>query len=85
MVKAIFVLCALAAAVALASADATDQYRITSLPGLAQMPSFGMYSGYITLDNGQKLFFWFVESQNDPATDPLVVCTHAPQLNIGML
>jgi hypothetical protein len=34
-----------------------------------------MYSGYITVDaaKGRNLFYWFVESQRDPANDPLIL------------
>lgn len=49
--------------------------QITSLPGLANMPSFSMYSGYVTVDQaaGRKNFYWLVESGVNPSTDPLVV------------
>jgi hypothetical protein len=59
---------------------------ITNLPGLVSLlfcnlivqnydPGFTQYAGYITVDevNGRALFYWFVESQSDPTTDPLVV------------
>lgn len=63
---------AVAASVA-ASALADDQ--ITALPGLNFDPNFKQYSGYITVDkaNNRRLFYWFVESQNDPSTDPVVL------------
>ena len=53
------------------SASAAD--KVTSLPGLAEMPSFDMYSGYLDVTETKKLHYWFVESQNDPASDPVVV------------
>ena len=53
------------------SAAAAD--KITSLPGLDKMPSFDMYSGYLDVTATKKLHYWFVESQNDPASDPVVV------------
>lgn len=36
---------------------------------------FKQHSGYITIDaqNGRALFYWLVESQNNPSTDPLVL------------
>jgi len=34
-----------------------------------------MYAGYVPLGDqwGKKVFYWFVESQRDPKTDPLLV------------
>jgi len=51
-----------------ASAD-----KIISLPGLDKMPDFDMYSGYLDVTSTKKLHYWFVESQNDPSSDPVVV------------
>jgi len=49
--------------------------RITSLPGLAAPLPFDMFSGYITVDesHGRALFYWFVESANEPSTDPILI------------
>jgi len=47
--------------------------KITSLPGLATLPSYDMYSGYITLSGGANMFYWFIESANNPKTDPIVL------------
>jgi len=64
----------LVASTALVPAD----FRVESLPGLQTPPSFNHYAGYMPLgdDHGTSLFFWFCESQNDPATDPLVFWTN---------
>lgn len=58
-----------------AAAGAPEGDRITSLPGLSSLPSFEMYSGYVTVDegNGRALFYFFAESQGNPATDPVLV------------
>lgn len=43
---------------------------------------FKQYAGYINVNpaTGRNLFYWFVESQNAPATDPvLLVCTRSAQ------
>jgi len=57
----------------LATATAVSD-EITSLPG-APAVSFKQYSGHITVNKtaGRSLFYWFVESQNDPDNDPLVL------------
>lgn len=49
--------------------------RITSLPGLSSLPSFAMYSGYVTVDAiaGRHLFYWLVESAGSPSSDPLIL------------
>ena len=54
---------------------------ITSLPGLAVMPSFKMFSGYVDYTSPQlhsqhHTFHWVVESQGDPATDPILFWTN---------
>ena len=37
-------------------------------------PNFDQYSGYITLQGTTKnIFYWFVTSQNNPSTDPLLL------------
>ncbi|KAL6076427.1 Carboxypeptidase [Balamuthia mandrillaris] len=60
----------LALAALLASAQ---QYPVTQLPGYSG-PALKMYSGYVTVDvvRNRRLFYWFVESQGNPSTDPLV-------------
>ncbi len=34
-----------------------------------------MYAGYINVDktNNRNLYYWFVESQGNPATDPVIL------------
>eukprot|EP01104_Vermistella_antarctica_P013084 TRINITY_DN3903_c1_g2_i1.p1 TRINITY_DN3903_c1_g2~~TRINITY_DN3903_c1_g2_i1.p1 ORF type:complete len:526 (+),score=106.94 TRINITY_DN3903_c1_g2_i1:68-1579(+) len=63
--------------VAVAATNTSD--LITTLPGIAleDIP-FAQYSGYINLEPNsssteRNTFYWLVESQNDPSTDPLVV------------
>lgn len=47
---------------------------ISKLPGLAGEPNFKQYAGFVDVDasHGRQLFYWFVESQNRPATDPVI-------------
>uniref|UniRef100_G3NG08 Carboxypeptidase n=1 Tax=Gasterosteus aculeatus TaxID=69293 RepID=G3NG08_GASAC len=53
------------------AAAAADEVKY--LPGLQKQPSFKQYSGYLSVADGKHLHYWFVESQNKPATDPLVL------------
>ncbi|KAG8446534.1 hypothetical protein GDO86_014114 [Hymenochirus boettgeri] len=47
--------------------------EIIFMPGLAKQPSFRQYSGFFTVPGGRHLHYWFVESQKDPSSDPLVL------------
>ncbi|RIB17362.1 hypothetical protein C2G38_1439339 [Gigaspora rosea] len=31
------------------------------------------YSGYLDVNNGKHLFFWFFESRNNPKEDPVLI------------
>ncbi|XP_058258734.1 lysosomal protective protein isoform X1 [Hemibagrus wyckioides] len=52
-------------------APAADE--IKSLPGLSKQPSFKQYSGYFTVAGNKHLHYWFVESQKNPASSPVVL------------
>lgn len=55
---------------------APSENLIQSLPGFnISTLNFDMYSGYITIDQerGKNLFYWFVESQGNPSTDPVLL------------
>ncbi|KNC48879.1 serine carboxypeptidase [Thecamonas trahens ATCC 50062] len=45
------------------------------LPGQPATPKFEQYAGYIEVDpaNQAEYFYWLMESQNDPANDPVVL------------
>jgi serine carboxypeptidase-like clade 2 len=60
--------------VAVCCVSADDPDLITNLPG-APSVSFKQYAGYININatQGRNLFYWLVESQRDPANDPLVL------------
>jgi len=63
------ILSALAGAVM--AADEAD--RVTEMPDLAKFDTFPVYSGYLEVDAVKSLHYMFVESENDPATDPIVI------------
>lgn len=52
-------------------APAEDQ--IQELPGLKKQPNFKQFSGYLQASGTKRLHYWFVESENKPATDPVVL------------
>ncbi|KAM6979845.1 lysosomal protective protein-like [Aplochiton taeniatus] len=52
---------------------ASDADEITYLPGLQKQPSFKQYSGYLTVADNKHLHYWFVESQKDPPSSPVVL------------
>ena len=47
--------------------------EVTNLPGIQFKLHFKHYSGYLKSLNGSQLYYWFFESQNDPANDPVVL------------
>lgn len=53
---------------------APPSHQVISLPGIASF-NFLMYSGYLPIpnSNGKELHYVFYTSQNNPATDPLVL------------
>jgi len=46
-----------------------------ALPGLPPI-NFKMFSGYIPVAESRSIFYWFVESQKSPKTDPVVLWTN---------
>ncbi|XP_078688786.1 lysosomal protective protein-like [Branchiostoma floridae x Branchiostoma belcheri] len=47
--------------------------QIQKLPGLTANPKFAQYSGYVNATGNKRLHYWFVESQGNPKTDPVVL------------
>lgn len=47
--------------------------EIKSLPGLSSQPPWKQYSGYLDATGTKHLHYWFVESSNNPSTDPVVL------------
>uniref|UniRef100_A0AAR2LAP5 Carboxypeptidase n=1 Tax=Pygocentrus nattereri TaxID=42514 RepID=A0AAR2LAP5_PYGNA len=65
------VVCLLLGAVGVFSAPDADEIKF--LPGLPKQPSFKQYSGYFTVAGNKHLHYWFVESQKNPASSPVVL------------
>ncbi|KAL9655463.1 hypothetical protein ABK040_011858 [Willaertia magna] len=55
-----------------------QDHKVTSLPGYDKNISFNTYTGYLTANatRGHYLFYWLVESQGNPKTDPVVFWTN---------
>lgn len=68
-----FTLMSLAVCVALTLGASSQQ--INSLPGLQEDINFKQYAGSVIVNetHGRSLFYWFVESQGDPTTDPVLL------------
>lgn len=47
--------------------------QITSLPGFSGNFPSQQYSGFLEVGPGRYLHYWFVESENKPSTDPVVL------------
>jgi len=57
--------------------DAVLKDEITDLPGLPDEFDTAMFSGYIEIKDGSRgIFYWFIESENDPSSDPVVMWTN---------
>lgn len=49
--------------------------EITDLPGVPAIP-WRHFGGYVNVGERGSIYFWFVESQSTPATDPLLLWTN---------
>ncbi|XP_054164306.1 serine carboxypeptidase ctsa-1.2-like [Oppia nitens] len=59
--------------VAVNNKNNNNEDEIIALPGLKYKINFKQYSGYLNIPDGKHLFYWFVESQTNPATAPVVL------------
>lgn len=57
----------------LITSDAYEPDRVTNLPGFGEKIKFGTFSGYLDASPGTHLHYIFVESENDPANDPVLL------------
>eukprot|EP00457_Paulinella_chromatophora_P004405 gb/GEZN01004417.1/.p1 GENE.gb/GEZN01004417.1/~~gb/GEZN01004417.1/.p1 ORF type:complete len:563 (-),score=76.99 gb/GEZN01004417.1/:244-1932(-) len=51
--------------------------KIDSLPGIGEVP-FNQFAGYLNVNAtlGRYMFYWYVESQNNPSSDPVALWTN---------
>lgn len=47
--------------------------EVKRLPGLRFEINFKHFAGYLNVDDDIQLFYWFLESQNSPSSDPLIL------------
>lgn len=73
--RLLYCVAALLAVACMVNGAEASKNKINSLPGLTFTPQFDQYTGYITIDEslGKEYFYWFVESENDPENDPIVL------------
>jgi carboxypeptidase C (cathepsin A) len=55
------------------------------LPGLSYTPNFYQFSGYLDPVPTRHVFYWYVESQSNPETDPVVLWTNGGPGCSGLL
>ncbi|KAL8139060.1 hypothetical protein V2J09_005061 [Rumex salicifolius] len=53
--------------------SASQSALVRNLPGFAGSFPSKHYSGYVKLDGGKNLFYYFVQSERSPANDPVVL------------
>jgi len=47
--------------------------EVMALPGMTWKPLYRQYSGYLNATGTKKLHYWYIESDNNPKTAPLVL------------
>jgi carboxypeptidase C (cathepsin A) len=53
--------------------NSLKSHCIDSLPGINTTLTSDHYSGYLDAGEGSHFFYWLIESEGDPAKDPLIV------------
>jgi len=66
------------------TADATRDL-VSNLPGLNFEPTFKQFSGYIAVSPTRNIHYWYIESSNNPSTDPVVFWTNGGPGCSGLL
>jgi len=58
---------------------------VVDLPGLQNIPEFDQFAGYFDVEATKHVFYWYVESQSNPATDPVIFWTNGGPSCSGLL
>jgi carboxypeptidase C (cathepsin A) len=65
---------AFASTLAVAAMGKPEEERVSELPMMGTFDQYGMFSGFLDIpDTSKKIHYLFVESANEPSTDPLVI------------
>jgi len=84
-----FQLTTLALSAAFALGDYTPEAladQVINLPGAENLDfNFNQFSGYVKVNGTKNLHYWMVESQRDPATDPIAFWTNGGPGCSGLL
>ena len=85
MLALITVLACVSAAIADYTPEALAD-QVTNLPGAEALTvNFNQFSGYIKVNGTKNLHYWLVESQGNPATDPVAFWTNGGPGCSGLL
>lgn len=55
------------------SCDQKDDDKFDQLPGFDGPMKTNSYSGYLTVNDDKKLHYVFIESEDDPSNDPVLI------------
>ncbi|KAK7487194.1 hypothetical protein BaRGS_00021546 [Batillaria attramentaria] len=69
----ILLACATFLALIFSALGAPAEDEVISLPGLKKQPPWKQYSGYLQASGSRRLHYWFIESANNPKSDPLAL------------
>ena len=61
------------ACVTVAALAADEGDRVYKMPEIPAFDTYGVYSGYLEVDEAKQLHYMFVESERNPSEDPIVI------------
>jgi cathepsin A (carboxypeptidase C) len=65
-----------AACISAVAICAPDDENVPYMPGMGNFDTFGLYSGYISLEKERQIHYVFVEAQEDHLNAPVLVWTN---------